>query len=131
MRVAISTDGTMVSAHFGRCPEFTLVDIRDGSVAGREVVGNPGHHPGAIPRFLKQHGADCIIAGGMGRRALDIFADEDIQVIVGVQGTVDSVLAQLQAGTLKGGESLCKPGVGKGYGLDKDSCEHDSAHHEH
>ena len=32
MKVAISTDNDYVSAHFGRCPSFTIVDIEDGKV---------------------------------------------------------------------------------------------------
>ena len=31
MRIAISTDGSSVSGHFGRCPSFTIVDIEDGN----------------------------------------------------------------------------------------------------
>jgi len=131
MRIAISTDGSMVSAHFGRCPMFTIVDIADGSVVAKEVVRNPGHEPGRIPQFLGQHGVECIIAGGMGGRALQIFANQNIQVIVGVQGTVDDVLRELEAGTLRGGESLCQPGGGRGYGVDKESCDHEDGPHQH
>ena len=32
MRAAISTDGEYVSAHFGRCPYFTIVSIDDGKI---------------------------------------------------------------------------------------------------
>ena len=35
MKVAISTDNDQVSAHFGRCPLFTIIDIEDGSSADR------------------------------------------------------------------------------------------------
>jgi len=38
LKVAISTDGDFVSAHFGRCPEFTIVDIKDGKVKKKETV---------------------------------------------------------------------------------------------
>ena len=47
-----------------------------------------------------------------------------IKTIVGVTGKIDDVIRQIQDGTLKGGESLCKPGSGKGYGLDKTVCDH-------
>jgi len=52
MRVAISTDGEFVSAHFGRCPSFTIMDLQDGKVVSKEVADNPGHEPGFIPQFL-------------------------------------------------------------------------------
>lgn len=124
MRIAISTDGEFVSAHFGRCPTFTLVDIENGKVTKRTEVANPGHQPGAIPEFLHKKGANCIVAGGMGARATSFFDEYSIKTIVGISGKIDEVIEQLKKGTLEGGESLCKPGAGKGYGLDKSVCDH-------
>ena len=132
MRIAISTDGDFVSAHFGRCPSFTLIDVENGQVTKRVEVANPGHQPGAIPQFLHQKGVHCIIAGGMGMRATSFFEEYGIQTVVGVSGKIDEVIAQLKKGTLEGGESLCRPGAGKGYGLDKEECDHpDKESHSH
>ncbi|MGD9015056.1 MAG: NifB/NifX family molybdenum-iron cluster-binding protein [Candidatus Omnitrophota bacterium] len=124
MRVAISTDGDYVSAHFGRCPSFTIVDIEQGKITNKEVIDNPGHQPGLIPQFLHQKGAECIVAGGMGMRATSFFNQLGIQAIVGINGRIDEVIDKLQKGQLEGGKSLCEPGSGKGYGLDKTTCDH-------
>ena len=124
MRVAISTDGNDVSAHFGRCPSFTIVDIENGEIKGREEVQNPGHHPGFLPKFLHDKGVNCIVAGGMGQNAVQLFHERGIEGIVGISGSIDEVIGRLVSGGLEGGESLCKPGVGKGYGLDKTVCDH-------
>lgn len=124
MRIAISTDGDFVSAHFGRCPHFTIVDIEDNKVVKKEVLANPGHMPGAIPQFLHQKGVKVIIAGGMGMRATGLFDELGIKAIVGISGKIDEVIERLSKGTLEGGESLCRPGSGKGYGLDKTVCNH-------
>ncbi|MBN1527123.1 MAG: NifB/NifX family molybdenum-iron cluster-binding protein [Candidatus Omnitrophica bacterium] len=124
MRIAISTDGEYVSAHFGRCPSFTIVDIESGKVVKKDVVANPGHQPGAIPQFLHERGVSCIIAGGMGMRASGFFREAGIEAIVGVGGKVSEVIDKLAQGKLEGGESLCRPGAGKGYGLDKTECDH-------
>ena len=123
MKVAISTDGDFVSPHFGRCPSFTIVDI-DNGVVKKEVVDNPGHQPGFIPQFLHQKGVGCIVVGGMGMRATQFFAEFGIQTIMGINGKVSEVIEELVKGTLKGGESLCKPGSGKGYGIEKTACDH-------
>ena len=132
MRVAISTDGDDVSAHFGRCPVFTIVDIKDGKVVKKESLSNPGHEPGRIPQFLHDHGVDCIVAGGMGMRATGFFAELGIQAVVGISGKIDDVINKLVLGKLEGGESLCRPGAGKGYGLDKSECDHpDEGAHGH
>ena len=133
MRVAISTDGDSVSEHFGRCPSFTIVDIEEGKVSKRETIENPGHQPGFIPQFLHERGVNAIVAGGMGMRATGFFSDLGIQAIVGISGSVDEIIEQLKDNTLKSGESLCSPGAGKGYGLDKTECDHpnkDECEHE-
>lgn len=124
MKFAISTDGGFVSEHFGRCPDFTLVDIKDGKLTGTTVLANPGHQPGAIPKYLQQKGVNCIVAGGMGMRARGFFDEAGIQAVLGITGKIDDVIQALLSGTLEGGESLCKPGAGKGYGLDKVECDH-------
>jgi predicted Fe-Mo cluster-binding NifX family protein len=124
MRVAISTDGDLVSAHFGRCPSFTLVDIVDGQTVHKEVLANPGHEPGVIPQFLHQKGAEWIVCGGMGGRATGLFSELGIKVIMGVDGKVADALAKLENGNLQGGASRCQPGAGRGYGISKTECDH-------
>ena len=125
MKIAISTDGDHVSAHFGRCPSFTILEIEDSNIIKADEIQNPGHHPGYLPQFFDEMGIDCIITGGMGGRATELFTQYNIQPILGISGKVQDVIYQLLNGTLKGGESLCKPGQGKGYGLDKTECDHE------
>lgn len=124
MMIAISTDDGRVSEHFGRCPEFTILDIEDGGVKTRKTIPNPGHHPGFLPGFFHDMGVEAIIAGGMGFRAQQLFDELGVKPVMGVTGPIEEVTRQLIAGTLKGGESLCQPGGGKGYGIDKTECNH-------
>ena len=119
MQIAISTDGEHVSSHFGRCPSFTIVKIEENEIKSKEIINNPGHHPGSIPEFLHKKGVDCIIAGGMGRKAEGFFKQYGIETIVGITGTIEEVLEKIRNGTLESSESLCKPGLGKGYGIEK------------
>ena len=129
MKISISTDGDSVSAHFGRCPSFTIADVDNGKLINREVIDNPGHDPGFLPKFLHQKGVNCIIAGGMGQRAVGLFTEQNIEVIVGISGLINEVIEKIEKGTLEGGESLCDPGDGKGYGLDKTECTHGEEEH--
>ncbi len=124
MKIAISTDGDYVSAHFGRCPTFTIMEIENGEITKKESINNPGHHPGFLPQFFNEMGVDFIIAGGMGNKAMDLFIQYDIKPILGVTGKIQDTISQIESGTLKGGESLCKPGAGKGYGIDKVEYDH-------
>ena len=38
MKIAISTDAGFVSAHFGRCPSFTIAEIEEGKVLKIEEI---------------------------------------------------------------------------------------------
>jgi predicted Fe-Mo cluster-binding NifX family protein len=125
MRVALSTDGESVSAHFGRCPHFTLVEIENDRVTDRKIVDNPGHVPGEIPKFLQGLGVQCVISGGMGPRARALFEERGITTFVGVSGPVSAAIEEFAAGRLTDGESPCRPGAGKGYGIDKVGCDHE------
>ncbi len=110
MKIAISTEGGSVSAHFGRCPSYTLVEIQDGKVVKREEIPNPGHAPGFLPGYLAERGVTTIIAGGMGPRAQDLFSGNNIETIIGVEGPVDDVIDRFLRGKLEAGRSLCDHG---------------------
>ena len=131
MKICISSDSGIVSAHFGRAPEFTFITIENNEVVEKEVLQNPGHTVGSIPKFVNDQGAKCMIAGGMGPRAVDFFNQYGIEVIMGVSGKIDDVVREILDGTLEGGESLCSPGGGKGYGVDKIHTEADDDHEHH
>lgn len=124
MRIAIATDNGYISEHFGRCPSYTLVDIEEQQIKNKQLVNNPGHEPGRIPAFLHEQGAKVVIAGGMGPRAVSLFQENNIEVIVGATGPVDKAISDYAAGNLKSGQTTCTEGGGKGYGLDKTVCDH-------
>jgi len=131
MKIAISTDAGFVSAHFGRCPSFTIAEIEEEKILKIEEINNPGHQPAFLPNFLAERGVKYIICGGMGRRAQDLFAEKQITPIVGVTGKVTEAIEKFAQGKLEAGESSCKPGVGKGYGLEKEECDHPNEKHIH
>ncbi len=112
MRVAISADDSngldsVVSPHFGRCPYYVLVDLDGREVSRVSAVENPyyGHHqPGQVPDFIHSQGADVMLAGGMGRRAIGFFQQYGIQAVTGASGTVRHALEQYLGGVLQGAE---------------------------
>ncbi|MBC8357703.1 MAG: hypothetical protein ISS41_06800 [Candidatus Aminicenantes bacterium] len=115
MKVAISTDQGYVSAHFGRCLSYTIIEIKEGQILSREEIPNPGHQPGFLPQYLSEKGVSCIIAGGMGPRAQDLFAQKTIETVIGVQGTVDEVIEKFVNQELEVGDDLC----GHKHGLEE------------
>ncbi|MHA1149725.1 MAG: NifB/NifX family molybdenum-iron cluster-binding protein [Promethearchaeota archaeon] len=131
MKIAISSEAGNVCAHFGRAPEFVFVTLEDNKVVKKEVLPNPGHTVGSIPQFINEKGAKYIITGGMGHRAVEFFNQYGIEPIVGVTGKVNDVIRKIIDGTLEGGESLCSPGLGKGFGIEKIHTEDDDIHGHH
>ena len=126
MKVAISTENGYVSSHFGRCPSYTIVEIREGKIIGRDEIPNPGHQPGFLPRYLAERGVHCIIAGGMGPRAQDLFAQNNIETIIGVQGQVDDVIGKFLKNDLEAGEDLCDHGHSREEKPGDHRCEEES-----
>jgi len=108
MKIAISTDGGQVSAHFGRCPEYTIYEVEDNNIVKKEVIPNPGHKPGFLPQYLGNRGVSCIIAGGMGSRAQQLFSERNIQTVIGASGAVDLVIDKFLRGDIVMGESTCE-----------------------
>ena len=107
MKIAISCDGNMVSAHFGRCEKFVLFEEENGKLKSRSEVGCPPHEPGFIPRFLSEKGAQKIICQGIGPKAIGLFGELGIEVIAGVSGNIDLVIGKYLEGSLKGAGSTC------------------------
>ncbi len=110
MRIAIPVVEGKLSPHFGHCREFHLVDADAESkkITNTTIEAPPAHEPGVLPRWLHEHGADVIIAGGMGQRAQMLFQQAGIQVVVGtpVADPRDLVQAFLD-GTLESGTNIC------------------------
>ncbi len=113
MRIAISVEDnngfdSVVSHHFGRCRYFVLADVEGEEVQEIQVIENPffaGHEPGMVPEFIHNQGADVMISGGMGRRAIDFFQQYGIKPATGGSGTVQLVLNKY----LGGGMTLAEP----------------------
>ena len=94
-----------VSAHFGRCPAYALVELDGEDVVAHRFVKNPHvgqHQPGQMPRFIRSLGADVILAGGMGPMAVNLFHGFGMDVATGVSGTIRDAVEAYTAGKLKG-----------------------------
>ena len=120
MKIAISTDSGRVSEHFGRCPEFTVIEIEDNKIKNKKIIKNPGHATGFLPKYFKEQGVSCVIAGGAGFRAQELFEQFRIKLITGIQGEITNVIKEFIEGEIKQGEDFCSPGKGKGYGIKKE-----------
>jgi predicted Fe-Mo cluster-binding NifX family protein len=124
MRVAVSADNkqgldSVVSPHFGRCPHFVLVDLDGQAVGEVQDVDNPffgNHQPGQVPSFIASLGANVMLTGGMGGRAILFFEQYGIEGVTGAHGTVRQSVERYLGGELKGA-APCKESEEHGHGL--------------
>ena len=97
-----------LTAHFGHCQEFELVGVEDNQIKTREALVPPPHEPGVLPRWLHEQGANVIIAGGMGSRALELFAQNGIEVLTGAPSlTPEELVQQYLDNALQTGANVC------------------------
>jgi ATP-binding protein involved in chromosome partitioning len=110
MRVAIPICEGVLTMHFGHCEKFALVEVDPDlkAIVGTTMVDSPPHQPGLLPRWLAERGVTLVIAGGMGGRAQQLFADAGVPVIVGAPSAVpEKVVMDYLAGSLVTGANVC------------------------
>lgn len=108
MKIAVAVEERKVSDHFGHCEGFHIFKVENGQILDNQLIPNPGHRPGFLPRFLKENNVDVIIAGGMGEMAQRLFQEREIEVVVGAKGVSEEVVNEYLKGKLKSTGSVCK-----------------------
>jgi predicted Fe-Mo cluster-binding NifX family protein len=95
MRIAIPVSSGFLEQHFGQCESLTLIDIEaEGpSIVAIDSIAAPEHAPGLLPRLLREHAVECVIAGNIGQRAQVLLAAASIEVVAGAPALAPDVLA--------------------------------------
>jgi ATP-binding protein involved in chromosome partitioning len=110
MIIAIPLAEGKLCMHFGHCETFALIDVdmEKKAITGQRELTPPPHEPGVLPRWLAEQKASVVLAGGMGQRAQALFAEHNIQVVVGLPSeTPELLVKQYLAGTLQPGTNIC------------------------
>jgi predicted Fe-Mo cluster-binding NifX family protein len=110
MKIAIPLAQGRLTAHFGHCEQFALIEVDPAQkkILGREDVTPPPHQPGLFPPWLSGLGVKLVLAGGMGPRAVDLFRQHGVEVVIGAPAeTPEKLAADYLAGTLQTGENAC------------------------
>jgi predicted Fe-Mo cluster-binding NifX family protein len=123
MRIAVSADNkngleSVVSPHFGRCPHFVLVDLQGREVTKVREVDNPyfgSHQPGQVPALINSLGANVMLTGGMGGRAIQFFHQFGIEGVTGAYGSVRQSMERYLGGELRGA-APCRESEEHGHG---------------
>ena len=110
LRIAIPVADGRLHGHFGGCTQFAIVDAdrERRTILSARIVEAPPHTPGLSPRWLHGEGVRTVIAGGIGRRALDLLAQQDMEVHAGQPGRlVEELVTSYLSGTLTGTPEGC------------------------
>jgi ATP-binding protein involved in chromosome partitioning len=108
LKVAVPLSEGRLCDHFGHCGQFAVIRVKDGLMDETEFHTPPPHEPGLLPRWLGGLGVNLVIAGGMGQSALNLFAEQGIEVITGSASAAPEALVQgYLAGTLVSGPNVC------------------------
>jgi predicted Fe-Mo cluster-binding NifX family protein len=108
MKFAIPLANGRLTAHFGHCREFAIIEVVEYEITNKQILLPPPHEPGALPSWLYEIGADVIIAGGMGQRAISLFGEKGIKVITGApELEPEALVANYLDNTLMTGANVC------------------------
>ena len=95
MKIVVTTRGTNVSApvdpRFGRAPQFMLFDTESGiaRLIDNTESANAAHGAGTeAARLVSSLGADVLLTGSCGPKALQALKAAGVQVVEGAQGSV-------------------------------------------
>ena len=84
------------------------MEVEGNEISKKEMLVPPPHEPGVLPNWLHQLGADVIIAGGMGQRAVGLFEERGIKVVTGAPAlTPEEIVNSYLNNTLMTGSNLC------------------------
>ncbi len=115
MKIAVASQRDQVSEHFGHCENFNFFEIKDGEVLVEKVVASPGHDCQGLPKFLKENEMEILIAGGIGRGAMEGCKRLGIEVISGAFGSARDAAIAYEAGQLESTGALCSHDHGDGH----------------
>lgn len=101
MKIAVTYDNGKVFGHFGHTENFKLYDTEDGKIKAMVVVPTNGSGHGALAGFLKEHGVEVLICGGIGAGAQAALTEAGIKFYGGVIGDADDAVRALLSGKLR------------------------------
>ena len=100
MKVAITYEDGMVFQHFGHTETMQVFTVEDDKILNVELIPAQGQGHAQIAQFLKDHGIDVVICGGIGGGAIQALNDLGIKLYQGVTGKTEDAINSLLKGQL-------------------------------
>lgn len=103
-----------ISMHFGKSSYFTFIKLENGEIKEINVIESTGKHNGGSKtpaEIIIDSGADVLICGGLGIKAISMLHDDEIEVFSGASGKVRDVIKEWKIGFLPiANENVCRNG---------------------
>lgn len=91
MKIAIPANGNIVEGHFGKCKNYAIVSITENktieSITSFDASDSCGCKSNIAETFLEM-GVSTMLAGNMGRGAVDSITSKGIKVVRGCKGDI-------------------------------------------
>ncbi|MBP1908116.1 NifB/NifX family molybdenum-iron cluster-binding protein [Methanolobus bombayensis] len=108
-----------VGQHFGKVPFYTLYDTETKETS---VISNTSEHNGGTglpPEIMAKENVDVMLCGGLGRKAVQMFEQYDIDVFIGATGSIQDAVAAWENSSLsKATQNNSCAGHGHDHGPD-------------
>lgn len=108
MKVAVTSNGTTldsdVDPRFGRCKTFLIVDTDADAFEAIDNVQNLQAASGAgiqSAETVVNQGVEAVLTGHCGPKAFRTLSAANVDIYVGLEGSVKEALAKLRAGELQ------------------------------
>lgn len=107
MKIAVTTEGSQIFQHFGKCPTFTVFTVEGGKILNRELIDASQNGHAALTGFLQGAGVDTVICGGIGAGARNMLASAGIKLVSGVAGDIENAVTAYISGSLSDQGGSC------------------------
>ncbi len=127
MKIAVTYENGEVFQHFGHTEQFKVYTVENGAIVSAEVIDTNGSGHGALAGFLRAHGVDALICGGIGGGARNALADAGIELYPGASGNADVQVESFLGGKLNyNPDTVCAHHHGQEEGHDCGGHSHSS-----
>jgi predicted Fe-Mo cluster-binding NifX family protein len=95
-----------------------MIEVSESEIQSIKTIDNPfyqAHQPGQVPGFITEQGAEVMLSGGMGARAIRFINQIGIQAATGANGAVKDAIAHYLQGNLSGA-APCQESIDHGHG---------------
>lgn len=103
MKIALPTRDGQIDNHFGHCDHFTVLEVNaQREIISRTVLESPQGCgcKSNIASTLAELGVQWMLAGNMGQGAVNVLTAQNIQVVRGCSGDVETVASEWLKGNV-------------------------------